>query len=443
MLLISHDRAFLDAVGNRTIEIVAGKIYDYRSPYSKFVELRKQRIERQIVAAKKQAKEIQETEMLINKFRAKKNKAKFAQTLIRKLEKTERIEVDDLEKDSIKFRFPEAPRSGQVVVKVEQLSKAYGKVEVLDEISFLLERGEKVAFVGKNGEGKTTLAKIITGKEPHQGGTCEIGYNVKVGYFEQHQAETLDGSRTVFQTIDDAAAGEMRLKVRSLLGAFLFSGDDVEKKVQVLSGGEKSRLAIAKMLLEPVNLLILDEPTNHLDMQSKKILKNALQNFNGALLIVSHDRDFLKGLTDKVYEFRDRKIKQYFGDVYAFLEQRQINSLDDLGMKSRKATVNTKALSDKEARIKLREEIKGLEKEIKKMANKVSKAERTIEELENKIAAHEEMMGDPDFYKTHDNPDRVLYEHAESQKQLETTMNDWETYSIELEELKENRAKFE
>ncbi len=441
VVLISHDRAFLDGVTNRTVEIVAGKIYDYRTSYSKFVELREKRREKQVVDAKKQAKEIEETEMLINKFRAKKNKAKFAQTLIRKLDKMERIEVDDVEKDSINFRFPEAQRSGKEVVKIDKLSKNYGEVEVLKEIDFLLERGEKIAFVGKNGEGKSTLAKIITNNLDYTG-DCTIGYNVSIGYYEQHQAESLDPNKTVFQTIDDAAVGEMRLKVRSLLGAFLFSGEDVEKKVMVLSGGEKSRLAIAKMLLQPYNLLVLDEPTNHLDMQSKNILKNALLNFERSLIIVSHDREFLKGLTDKVYEFRDKKIKQYFGDVYDFLEQRKINSLDDLGMNSRQERVDMDAAAQKKARIELREKTRELDKSIKRVQNRISKTERNIDELEKKIAAHEDLMNDPTFYTEHPNADKVLHEHAAFKEQLETAMNEWEEWSLEVEELREEREKY-
>ncbi len=439
VLLISHDRAFLDKVTNRTVELVNGKMYDYRTSYSKFVELRKERQAKQINAAKRQAKEIEETEKLINKFRAKKNKATFAQTLIKKLEKTEIIEVDDLEKDSIRFRFPEAPRSGKVVVNIENLGKSYGPHEILKDLNFMLERGEKVAFVGKNGEGKTTLTKIITNKENYTG-KMEIGYNVDVGYFEQHMAENLDGDRTVFQTIDDVASGDMRLKVRSLLGAFLFSGEAVDKKVQVLSGGEKSRLALAKMLLEPVNLLILDEPTNHLDMQAKNILKQALRDFTGALIIVSHDREFLEGLTDKVYEFKNKNIKQHFGDVYDFLKARQMESMDDIGMNNRTALPAAKAaILSKQERIQLREKQKQLEKRIRKLSNQVSKSETQIDTLETKIADFGTLMGDPNFYTSHENPNKVIQEYADAKKQLEAEMENWEGLTLALEELKEER----
>ena len=440
VLLISHDKAFLDHVSNRTIEIVNGKIYDYHTSYSKFVELRKERQEKQINAAKRQAKEIEHTQTLINKFRAKKNKAAFAQTLIRKLEKTEKIEVDDLENSSINFRFPDAPRSGKVVLNMENLAKSYGIYEVLKNVNFTLERGEKIAFVGKNGEGKTTLTKIITGKENYDG-KLEVGYNVTIGYYEQHQAETLDGNKTVFQTIDDVATGEMRYKVRSLLGAFLFSGDSVEKKVQVLSGGEKSRLALARMLLNPVNLLILDEPTNHLDMQAKNILKNALAAFNGTLIIVSHDREFLKGLTDKVYEFTNKNLKQYFGDVYDFLEAKNMQSLDDLGMNSRKAIVKQSAAEAKKERIRKHEAAKALEKQIRKIANRVSKSEKRIDELEQQIETWNGVMAAPDFYSSHPNPNGLMNDYTQAKKDLETEMENWENYTIELEELREQQEK--
>ena len=440
VLLISHDKAFLDHVSNRTIEIVNGKVYDYRTSYSKFVELRKERQEKQITAAKRQAKEIEHTQELINKFRAKKNKAAFAQTLIRKLENTERLEVDDLEKSGISFRFPDAPRSGKVVLNIEGLSKSYGVHEILRNVNFSLERGEKIAFVGKNGEGKTTLTKIITGKESY-GGKLEIGYNVSIGYYEQHQAETLNGDKTVFQTIDDVATGDMRLRVRSLLGAFLFSGDDADKKVQVLSGGEKSRLALARMLLNPVNLLILDEPTNHLDMQAKNILKQAVKNFNGTVIIVSHDREFLEGLTDKVYEFTQKNVKSYFGDIYDFLEAKNMSSLDDLGMNTRKALVQKSALEEKQDRIRKHEETKALEKEIRKISNRVSKSEKRIDELEQQIETWNNEMAKPDFYSSHKDPNSVMNDYNKAKKDLEKEMENWENYTLELEELREKQIE--
>lgn len=438
VLLISHDKAFLDRVTNRTLEIVNGKVYDYRTSYSKFVSLRAERREKQIAEAKKQEKYIEETKKLINKFRAKKNKAKFAQTLIKKLENLEKIEVDDTEKSSIRFRFPAAPRSGKVVIDIEQLSKNYGLHKVFENVNFTLERGEKIAFVGKNGEGKSTLTKIITGKEDFVG-KCDLGHNVEIGYYEQHQAENLDGKQTVLQVIDDAATGDMRLRVRSLLGAFLFSGEDVEKKVSVLSGGEKSRLALAKMLLNPVNLLILDEPTNHLDMQAKNVLKQALKDYDGTLIIVSHDREFLQGMTDKVYEFRNKNVKQYFGDVYDFLEKRNIESFDDLGMNTRKAIVKEEVVLTKKQRIKQREAAKALEKNIRKLSNKISKSEKNISDLEKKAANLEREMNATDFYTANPNPNQVLANYEKVKKDLEKEMENWEQFTVELEEIQEKQ----
>ncbi len=303
IMLVSHDRAFLDNVTNRTIEIVKGKIYDYKAPYSKYLELREERNEILLASQKNQQKEIEHTKELIEKFRYKASKAKFAQSLIKQLDRTELIELDDDDNSAIHFRFPPVPRSGVIVIQAEQVSKSYGNKKIFSDISFQVERGERIAFVGRNGEGKTTLTKMLVGEEPYEG-KIKIGHNVAIGYYAQHQAEKLDGESTVFDVIDKAATGDMRSKVRNLLGSFLFRGDDIYKKVKVLSGGEKSRLALAHLLLEPTNLLILDEPTNHLDMRSKDILKEALMGYEGTLIVVSHDRDFLQGLTNKVYEFR-------------------------------------------------------------------------------------------------------------------------------------------
>ncbi|OWY18945.1 ABC transporter ATP-binding protein [Sphingobacteriales bacterium UPWRP_1] len=443
VLLISHDVAFLDKVCNRTAELVNGKLYDYRVPYLQFVELRQQRQEQQITEAKRQEKMVEHTETLINKFRAKKNKAKFAQTLIHKLENLERVEIDDLEKDSIKFTFPDAPRSGRVVVHMQHLTKRYGKTEVLNNINFTLERGEKVAFVGKNGEGKTTLTKIIAGKEPYEG-SFQLGHNVLVGYFEQKQAETLDGNQTVFQTIDDVATGEMRYRVRSLLGAFLFSGDSVDKKVQVLSGGEKSRLALAKMLLEPVNLLILDEPTNHLDMRAKEVLKEALRNFNGTLIVVSHDREFLQGLTDKVYHFKNKQITAYHGDVYDFLRNSNMQSLDELGMNSRQTPEKEQTETDaKQERINRWETLKNFDRDIRKVETKIKKSEQTIAELETTIARYEQQLADPNFYAQPQNdPKAATAAYNQCKQQLEQEMEQWELLLLELEELQEQRNQY-
>ncbi|MEZ4883266.1 MAG: ATP-binding cassette domain-containing protein [Chitinophagales bacterium] len=441
VLLISHDRAFLDKVTNRTVELVNGKAYDYRTSYSAFMDLREQRIEKQKTEAQRQEKFIEHTETLINKFRAKKNKAKFAQSLIKKLDRIEIIEVDEKESASIKFRFPPAPRSGKIVVEAKSMTKRYDDHLVLNNVDFILERGEKIAFVGKNGEGKTTLAKIINRKLAYDG-HCELGHNVSIGYYEQHQAETMDGDQTVLQVIDDAATGEMRHRVRSLLGAFLFSGEDVEKKVQVLSGGEKSRLALARLLLDPVNLLILDEPTNHLDMQAKEVLKKALQNFDGSLILVSHDRDFLQGLTDKVYEFRDKKIKPYIGDIYAFLEERKLQDLAELNLKQEIAKKEELSVN-KQDRIALRDTIRELDKNIKRQSNSVSKSEKRILELEKEIASSELVMADPDFYNSHKDPNGFLQKYNQAKTNLKTEMSRWEELAFELEVMREERSEYE
>ncbi len=441
IMMISHDRAFLDKVTNRTIEIVSGKIYDYKASYSEFVELRKQRRERQISDAKRQDKEVQNTQDLINKFRAKKNKAKFAQTLIRKLDKMEKVEIDDLETSQINFRFPDPPRSGKIVIHADELTKRYGDHLVLNKIRFDLERGEKIAFVGKNGEGKTTLSKIIASKTSYEG-EMQLGHNVSIGYFEQNQAETLDGNLTVFEMIDNVATGDMRNRVRNLLGAFLFSGDDIDKKVKVLSGGEKSRLAVAKLLLEPVNLLILDEPTNHLDMTSKNMLKNALKAFPGSLIVVSHDRDFLKGLTDKVYEFRDKGIHQYFGDIYDFLEKRKIDSLDQLTLEAKKSKGGNIS-DDKAARKELNAKKREFDKGIKRLKNKVNKIEKEISESEQKIATIEVEISKTDFYTTHPNPEQQLKEYNELKTKVASLTDDWETNAMEMELMKEERDELE
>ncbi len=443
VLIISHDKAFLDTVGNRTVELVNGKAYDHKVSYSDFIALRQERVEKQIAEAKRQEKFVEHTETLINKFRAKKNKAKFAQTLIKKLDRIEKVEVDDQETGKIRFRFPPAPRSGKVVVNIDSLVKRYDQNLVLNKIDFELERGEKIAFIGRNGEGKTTLTRIITGDINDHTGLCELGHNVIIGYYEQHQAEQLDESRTVFQTIDDVAVGDMRLKVRALLGAFLFSGEDVDKKVSVLSGGERSRLALAKMLLNPVNLLILDEPTNHLDMQSKSVLKQALLNFTGTLLVVSHDREFLKGLTDKVYEFRDKGVHQHVGDIYSFLKDREMKSLDDLGMNSREELKGDKVKreEDKKTRIQKREALKQLEKDLRKVNNKHKKCEQEISKAEDKIAEYEKLMADPEFYGSNPDANKILMDHAALNKRLTTLMEEWEESAMEIEELQEKRTE--
>jgi len=430
VMLVSHDRAFLDNITNRTIEIDLGKIFDYKANYTKYLELRKERKEKLEASFKNQQKYIEHSEMLINKFRAKKNKAKFAQSLITKLERLERIEVDRSDSSAMSFRFQDPPRSGQLVVLAKNMSKSYGDLSVLENVNFEIERGEKVAFVGKNGMGKTTLAKIINNIIPYEG-EIKIGHNVDIGYFEQQQAEALDGNKTVFETIDDVATGDMRARVRGLLGAFLFSGDDVDKKVKVLSGGEKSRLAMAKLLLEPFNLLVLDEPTNHLDMRSKEILKNAMNHYTGTIIVVSHDRDFLEGLTTRVFEFSDKKVHQHIGDIYDFLKSKNMDSLNELGLKQKQSKPD-KVDEDKATRIKNREAKKQAEKKQKALQNKLNKTEKQVEALELQVKEKEEALAHPDLYKDKPLFDATVKEYDALKAELEKAMTLWESLMEEL-----------
>lgn len=444
IVLVSHDRQFLDGVCNRTIEIVNGKIYDYKANYTKFVELRLQRIEQQKSEAKSQEKFVEHTEQLINKFRAKKNKAKFAQGLIRKLERIEKIEVDELDTKKISFRFPPAPRSGKITVKADQVFKSYGDLLVLNGVDFELERQEKIAFVGKNGEGKSTFTRIIAEIDKQFEGALELGHNVEFAYFDQNQAETLDGNLTVFETIDEVATGDMRSRVRNLLGSFLFSGEDQEKKVKVLSGGEKSRLAIAKLLLDPSNLLILDEPTNHLDMRSKEILKQALKNYDGSMIVVSHDREFLKDLTSKVFEFRDNKLHLYYGDVFDFLEKRNLNSFKSLELekkakKKKGGDKKEETKSNKGGGKKDSQDRRTLNKEINRLSNRIQKMESKIEKLEKKIAEVEDMIAQAGFFET-DGAQTTLADYKVSKEELSTVMEEWESA---IEKLENQQAELE
>lgn len=376
VVLVSHDKMFLDNTSNRTIEIVAGRIYDYRKPYSAYLLLREEIMTQQRAAQKNQAKEIEQTEKLIERFRAKASKASMAQSLIKKLDKIERIEVDAEDNAAMKLKFPVAQQPGKVVLKVEEVSKNYGEKKVLQEVDVEIERGTKTAFVGQNGQGKSTLAKIIVNEIDFQG-SCELGHNVMLGYFAQNQAEYLDGSLSLLQTMEDAATDENRSRVRDMLGAFMFRGDDVEKKVKVLSGGERNRLALCKLLLSPFNVLVMDEPTNHLDIRSKNVLKEALKKFQGTLILISHDRDFLQGLSDRVLEFKDHKLTEYLGDIQFYLEQKKLDSLVELErvvkVKKKKEEAN---INDYQ-----------LQKKIKSLQNKQSKIESTIADLEKEIKA--------------------------------------------------------
>ena len=428
IFMVSHDRAFLDRITIRTIEISCAKIYDYKCSYSEFIERREERIDIQKAAFDNQQKEIKEIEAFIERFRYKATKAKQVQSRVKLLEKMDVVQIDDQDKSAIHFKFPPAPHSGKVTLELNNVSKSYGEKQILNNINLLIPRGEKIAFVGRNGEGKSTLSKIIAGVLDYEG-EVKLGHEVKIGYYAQNQQDMLDPEKTVFETLDDVATGDMRVKVKSLLGAFLFGGDAIDKKVKVLSGGEKARLSLAKMLLFPTNLLILDEPTNHLDMLSKDILKSALIQFDGTLIIVSHDRDFLQGLTNKVYEFRKPHIKEYIGDIYDFLEEKKLKELDDLNKKQKSQPVESKVSQGKidyELKKQNDRETKRIEREIKKL-------EEQIESLENEIAEMDKIMSSPsDFPDV--NIDNAWYDsYGKKKDQLQNLMNQWEDKQMELE----------
>ncbi len=397
VILISHDRYFLDRVTNRTVEIINGKTFDYPAAYSRFLELRADVIQKQREAKKNQEKEIKQTELLINKFRAKASKASFAQSLMKKLDKMDIVEIDEEDDSAMQFSFPPAPRSGKIVVKAEDLSKAFGEKKVLNKIDFEIVRGDHVALVGKNGVGKTTLTKIIAGLLPHSG-VCELGTQVDLGYYSQNQSEELPPKSTVLDVIDNEATGEMRTRIRSLLGAFMFQGDDVYKQVSVLSGGEKARLALCKMLLHKYNVLLLDEPTNHLDMRSKDVLKAALKKFDGTLLVVSHDREFLHGLTDTVMEIKDGVMTSFPGDITEFLSQKKAASIREFERVKAEKVVKEKpkaAVSEKEKWV-LSKKVGSLEKEIETLEEKIANQKSESEKLDftdhEKIKSHMESL---------------------------------------------------
>ena len=427
IFMVSHDRAFLDHITIRTIEISCAKIYDYKCSYSEFIERREERIDIQKAAYDNQQREIKEIEAFIERFRYKATKAKQVQSRVKQLEKMDVVQIDDQDKSAMHFKFPPAPHSGKVTLELNNVSKSYGEKNILNNINLLIPRGEKIAFVGRNGEGKSTLSKIIAGVLDYEG-EVKLGHEVQIGYYAQNQQDMLDPEKTVFETLDDVATGDMRVKVKSLLGAFLFSGEAIEKKVKVLSGGEKARLSLAKMLLFPTNLLILDEPTNHLDMLSKDILKSALIQFDGTLIIVSHDRDFLQGLTNKVYEFKKPNIKEYIGDIYDFLEEKKMKELDDLNKKQKSQPVEnivSQGKLDYELKKQNDREIKRLEREIKKI-------EEQIEAVELEIAEMDDIMSSPDKY-----PDETLdndwyNRYGEKKMRLQNLMEQWEEKSMSL-----------
>ena len=423
VILVSHDRAFLDCVTNRTVEITCGTIQDYKCSYSQYVEQRLERIEHQQAAYENQQQQIAQIERFIERFRYKATKARQVQSRIKMLEKMDRVEIDDYDSSSITFKFPPAPHSGRMVVDAKQLSLGYGTLNVLDKIDFHLERGERVAFVGRNGEGKSTMVKAIVGELAPQGGQLELGYQVVIGYYAQNQAKLLDPEKTVFETIDDVAVGDIRPKIRTILGSFLFDTEATEKKVKVLSGGEKARLALAKLLLSPFNLLILDEPTNHLDMPSKDVLKNALLQYEGSLILVSHDRDFLQGLSTKTYEFKDKQLRGYTGDVYDFLQQRKIETLNEL---QRNAAVTSNGgdkviSSNKESY----EQRKAQEAADRKKKNRLRKLEDEVEQLQQKVAEIEEKLSQPDKYAAEINSGELYKAYDEAKQQLEEKELEW------------------
>lgn len=436
VVLVSHDRAFLDNVTTRTIEVSLGKVYDYKVPYSRFEELRKERIEQQMRAYQNQQKQIKDTEDFIERFRYKATKSVQVQSRIKQLDKLERIEVEEEDSTRINIRFQPAVRSGDVVVSGRELTKAYGNHVVLKDIDLDITRGEKVAFVGKNGEGKSTLVKMIMGEIPFEG-ELKIGYNVNIGYFAQNQADLLDSELSVLDTVDRVAQGEIRKKIRDILGAFLFSGEDVDKKVKVLSGGERTRLAMVRLLLEPYNLLILDEPTNHLDMRTKDILKEALRNFEGTVIVVSHDRDFLNGLADKVYEFANRNVKEYLGGVADFLASKKIacfREYEQLHKPKNGATSagGERAVETPENKMSF-EERKQMNRELKKGEQRVEKAEMEIARLEEEIRQMEEKMAAGEI------SDDLLKAYGQAKRDLEGTMEEWEQATEAYEAMKRKK----
>jgi len=434
VLLISHDKTFLDNVTNRTIEISNQKIYDYKTNYSRYLLLRKERREQQENAAKNQQKIIDQTEVLIDKYRAKASKAAFAQSLIKKLDRMDRVEVDDDDSQSMNFRFPTPAHSGKIILTVEQAGKHYGSKHIFSGANFIVTKGEKIGLVGRNGEGKSTMMKMIAKKVEFDGG-IKLGHSVMMGYFEQDQEEKLDQKKTVFETIDEAAVGDVRKQVRGLLGSFLFRGDDIDKKVQVLSGGERGRLAICKLLLEPYNFLLMDEPTNHLDIRSKDILKKALINYEGTVIMVSHDRDFMKGICDRLFEFRDGKVKEHLCDIEDFMQLRKVERLNELDLekkdnKEKKQEVTSN--KNTSHTISSNEQINKHELEQKQIRNQIKKVEEIIENLESKIKDCDLKLSDASEYEKLVNNKSFFEEYNQFKITLEKEIEKWESLSEKL-----------
>lgn len=437
VVLISHDKTFLDNVTKRTIEISLGKIYDYKAPYSKYVEMRKERRIQQMAAYTNQQKMIQDTEKFIERFRAKASKAVQVQSRVKQLDKVDRIEIEEEDTSDMHFYFPPAPRSGKVVVEAHNASKTYGNKNIFSDVNFYIEKGERIAFVGKNGEGKSTLAKMIVGEENGEG-ELKIGYNVNIGYYAQNQGEVLHGNTTLLSTIEDAAPDEMRPRVRNLLGAFMFTGEDAEKKVKVLSGGERARLALCKLLLQPINLLVMDEPTNHLDLRSKETLKEALKKFDGTLIVISHDRDFLEGLTEKVFEFKDGNVKEYIGDISEFLRIRSIENFRELESAKQKKNITKEPLLENKTPKNIdSEEKKQLEKVVRQLENACKKTEDIITQTEQKLTAINDKLQNPETFSN-----ELLPEFDKLNKELQGFMQEWESNQTKLENAKQNLLKF-
>jgi len=431
IVLVSHDRFFLDSISNRTIEIAFSKINDYKARYTKYLELRKDRIEKQIQAKKNQDKFITETKILINKFRAKKNKAAFAQTLITKLDRLEIIHVEKEDIGRMQFRFPPAPHSGKLSLVINEASKRYDDLQVLSKINLEIVKGDKLAFVGKNGEGKSTLAKMIVG-EIDYGGSIQLGHQIKMGYYAQNQADFLDEDITVLETIENAVTEQTSSNVRTILGSFLFSNDDVTKKIKVLSGGERARVALCKLLLEPYNLLVMDEPTNHLDITSKDLLKKALLNFDGSLIVVSHDREFLQGLTQKVYEFKNQNIKEYIGDINAFLSEKEMSNFKQLESSQKDQKIVDK---DKNKEQKSYHDKKNHKSNIKKLRNRINKLEKEITTLSTSLKEKDEALSDPVKFKELSNDKDFFSIYDQEQQNLKKLEDDWAIDNEKLDQL--------
>lgn len=432
VLLISHDRAFLDNVTTRTVEISLGKAYDYKVPYSKYVVLRQERRAQQMAAYENQQRLIEKTEEFIEKFRYKPTKSNQVQSRIKQLEKLDRIEVDEEDLSRLNIKFPPAPRTGQIVAEVKEVGKAFGEKRIFSGAEFTIERGQKIALVGRNGEGKTTFARMLVGELEATEGDIKLGANVNIGYYAQNQDDLMDGEFTVFDTLDRVAVGDIRTRLRDILGAFLFRGEDIEKKVKVLSGGERSRLAMARLMLEPYNLLILDEPTNHMDMRSKDILKDALQKYDGTVVVVSHDREFLDGLVDRIYEFRDGGVREYLGDIWYFLEKRKVESLQEIERKDKPVIAERNTAESSTGKLSY-EQKKEQEKLLRKLRKAVESVEEELAKVEAEIAAYDKRFAESTDYNADD------YAKYDALKQrYDQLMHEWEKASYELEITEQN-----